>query len=113
MGDKVWCDGVPTGALLIHVGLLKAMWDESPEYMVGQHLTRRVFNTPRNLWFDPEKEQFNTIVGTSDLNWCTRVMDGDYFAKSGWHEYQDKEWPFLIDTEIFCRHITMDGVQYP
>jgi len=25
MGDLVWCDGIPTGIMLIHVGILKAM----------------------------------------------------------------------------------------
>lgn len=113
MGDKVWCDGVPTGCLLIHTAILRAMWDESPEYLVGTQLTRRVFETPRNLWFDPATEQFNTTCGTSDLDWCTRVMEGGYFKKAGWDSYQDKEFPFLVDTDIFCRHIDVDGTQYP
>lgn len=113
MGDRVWADGVPTGCLLIHTAILRAMWDESPEYLVGNQLTRRVFETPRNLWFDPATEQFNTTCGTSDLGWCTRVMEGGYFKKSGWDSYQGKEFPFLVDTSIFCRHIDVSGVQYP
>lgn len=113
LGDKVWCDGVPTGCLLIHAGILREMWNESPEYMVGQHLTRRVFETPRNLWFDPGSERFNTTVGTSDLYWCSRVIKDKYFAKAGWKKYQKKKWPFLVDTRIFCKHIDPDGTQFP
>jgi len=112
MGDKVWCDGVPTGCLLIHHSILKAMWDESPEYMVNGHTTRRVFETPVRSWVSPEGD-VNTIMGTSDLDWCTRVMEGGYFKKAGWPAYQKKKFPFLIDSSIFCRHTTPDGVQFP
>jgi len=31
LGDRVYCDGVPTGFLLIHCAILRLMWDESPE----------------------------------------------------------------------------------
>ncbi|MBU2249254.1 MAG: hypothetical protein KKD77_21075 [Gammaproteobacteria bacterium] len=113
LGDEVWCDGVPTGCLLIHTSILRTMWDESPEYMVGQDLTRRVFETPRNLWYDPESHQFNVSVGTSDLDWCNRVISGNFLAKAGWPKYQKKKYPFLVDTNIFCRHINVDGVQFP
>lgn len=114
-GDLVWCDGVPTGALLVHRALLKAMWDESPEYLIrGRELTRRVFDSPRYQWFDPETNQVNSVTGTSDLDWCTRVMKGDYFRKSGWTEFADKEFPFVVDTGFFCRHIdNSTGEQFP
>ncbi len=118
MGDKVWVDGVPTGCLLVHGGIIRAMWEESEEYTVnygGQEIvTRRVFDTPRNMWWDPESKEHNLVTGTSDLAWCTRVMKEEFFAKAGWHSYQDKEYPFLVDTEkLFCRHIDPDGAQYP
>lgn len=113
LGDLVWCDGVPTGCLLIHGGLLRAMWAESEEYTIQNQVVRRVFDTPRQLWFDPASQQFNTTAGTSDLDWCTRVMKDGFFKKAGWDDYQDKEYPFLVDTNIFCRHIDMDGTQYP
>lgn len=116
MGDKVWCDGVPTGFLLIHCSLLKAMWAESPEYVVhGQipTVTRRVFVSPTGLWYDPETGATNTLVGTSDLDWCKRVIQNKIFEKAGWPKYQEMEYPFLVDTNIFVRHITPDGVQYP
>ncbi len=113
MGDLAWVDGVPTGILLVHGGLLRSMWQDAEEYMVGNVPTRKVFETPRKIWFDPESESFNTTVGTSDLHWCTRVMEGDYFTKAGWTDYSDKEYPFLVDTNIFCKHIDPNGAQYP
>jgi len=113
MGDLVWCDGVPTGMLLIHCAILRAMWEESEEYQVGRQLTRKVFETPRHQWWDPVEAEFYSLAGTSDLHWCTRVMKDGFFAKAGWKDYQDKQHPFLVDTNIFCRHIDTDGVQYP
>ncbi len=113
MGDKVWCDGVPTGCLLIHAGILRKMWEDSPEYMVGNQLTRRVFETPRMMWYDPASEQFNTTSGTSDLDWCWRVMEGEYLKKAGWKKFGRKKYPFLVDTTIFCRHVNPDGEMFP
>lgn len=113
IGDKVWCDGVPTGCLLIHHSILKAMWDESPEYVVNGQIVRRVFDTPVKSWIDPETGDVNTITGTSDLDWCTRIMKEKYFDKAGWPQYQKKKYPFLVDTTIFCRHISPDGQQFP
>lgn len=117
-GDRVYVDGVPTGCLCIHVGVLKEMWKDSPEYMAKNILTRRVFDTPRSLWYDPETGYANAKTGTSDLEWCTRVIEGDYLRKAGWGEYvdnlPDKRYPFLMDTNIFCSHIDRSsGVQYP
>ena len=112
-GDLVWCDGVPTGSLLIHMSILKAMYDESPEYKVGDIITRKVFEVPERMWITPEGN-FNTLVGTSDLNWCTRVMQNGFFEKAGWGDYQNKEFPFLVDTNIFVKHIDRNtGEQFP
>lgn len=113
IGDKVWADGVPTGCLLIHAGILRAMWAESEEYQVGKQTTRRVFDTPRAQWVTPDSNEFHMTTGTSDLAWCTRVMKEGYFKKAGWDKYQEMEFPFLVDTGLFCRHIDMDGRQYP
>lgn len=112
-GDLVWCDGVPTGCLLIHAGILREMWKESPEYTVRNQVTRRVFDTPRHLWFDPQSNQYNTITGTSDLDWCSRVVQGGYFEKAGWSKYQEMEYPFLVDTSIKCDHINPNGERFP
>jgi hypothetical protein len=54
------------------------------------------------------------MEGTSDLEWCKRVVDGEYFTKAGWDKYQEMEFPFLCDTNIFCTHIdTMSGEMFP
>lgn len=117
-GDLVWCDGVPTGCLLVHGSIIKAMWEESEEYII-QHpdgrrdVVRRVFDHPREQWYDPESLQYNQQVGTTDLHWCTRVMEEGFFEKAGWPEFGKKKWPFVVDTRIYCRHIDQDGTQYP
>jgi hypothetical protein len=121
LGEVVHCDGVPTGFLLVHHKLLRVMWDESPEYSVqtpgGPVPLRAVFNTPRDAWSDPETGFYNTLSGTSDLEWCTRIIEGKYMEKAGWGEWlaalPDPQYPFVVDTNIFCRHIDMNGVQYP
>jgi hypothetical protein len=114
-GDLVWCDGVPTGMLLIHVPLLRIMWEESPEYPAMNKITRRVFETPNKSWFDPETNQYMTQSGTSDLTWCERVMKGDYLRRAGWEKFAEEhsQYPFLVDTNIFCRHIDQTGEVYP
>jgi len=112
-GDEVWCDGVPTGCLLVHGGLLRAMWKESEEYVVNGIKTRRVFENPAKTWFDPNTNQFNTLAGTTDLEWCTRIIKGGFFKKSGWKEFEHKKYPFLVDTKIFCKHIDPNGRIYP
>jgi hypothetical protein len=115
IGDLVWCDGIPTGFLLVHMSIIRAMWDESEPYMLGNVESRRVFETPNKAWYDPETAQYNTQAGTSDLAWCERVMREGFFTKAGWPEYQDKEFPFLMDTGIVCQHInnTLAGEQFP
>jgi hypothetical protein len=88
LGDKVWCRGVPTGCLLIHCSILKAMYDESPIYNAGGMMVRRVFETPEKVWFNQETGILETSVGTSDLHWCNRVIEGKFLEKAGWPEYQ-------------------------
>ncbi len=122
LGEKVWCDGVPTGFLLIHTSVLKAMWEESEPYdlrlSTGMVTTRKVFSTPRDQWHDPEQgDWYNTASGTSDLAWCSRVIEGDYLRKAGWGAFVDSlpdaRFPFLLDTGLFCRHINPDGGVFP
>lgn len=113
LGDKVWVDGLPMGCTLIHVSILKAIYDESEEYMAGQVKTRRIFITPRGTYYDPEKRGWFTAQGTEDLEWCTRIMENDIFIKAGWPKYQKKKFPFLIDTSIFCSHIDWNGIKFP
>ena len=117
-GDKVMVDGVPAGILLVHAGVLKELWKDSPEYMAKNILTRRVFDTPRSLWYDPETGYANSKTGTSDLEWCTRIIEGDYLRKAGWGDFvdslPDKRYQMLVDTALFCGHIENgNGQMFP
>ena len=113
IGDKVWVDGVPMGCTLIHTSILKAMYAESPEYNYRGTTVRKVFETPARVYVDPETGGVHAQTGTEDLTWCTRIQQEGFFVKSGWPEFQKKEYPFLMDTGIFCRHIDENGRQYP
>ena len=113
VGDEVWADGVPTGFLLINMAIIRAMWEESEPYRIGDNPVRRVFQTPNKAWFDPESGQYNTVSGTSDLAWCDRVMADGFFTKAGFPEYQEMRFPFLVDTAIACGHINPNGEQFP
>lgn len=112
VGDKVWVDAVPTGCILIHRSILQILWNESPEYKAGDILTRRVFYTPEVSWYDPEKG-VNNSVGTSDMEFCSRLIMADVFRRAGWPKIQEMEYPFLIDTNIFVGHIDEAGAVYP
>lgn len=121
LGDKVWCDGIPFGLTLIHGSIIKALWDESEEYMVGNEVTRKVFALPNfnnlNNGYDNNKKdtkQGNSYVrGTTDLNFCKRVMRDHIFEKAGWPKYKDKKYPFLVDTNLLVQHIDNNGRMYP
>lgn len=110
---EVWVDRVPTGFLLIHAGVLREIWADSEVYMAGKIETRHVFMTPRDVWFDPETNQYNVMTGTSDMDWSRRIIDGEYLGKAGWSDFAGKKYPFLVDTNIFCRHINVDGEVFP
>lgn len=114
MGEKVWVDGIPMGCTLIHKSLLKLMWEDAPEYVAGgNQKVKMVFDTPAGSYFDPEKGGYHGYSGTEDLAWCNRVIGGGYLKKAGWAEVAKKKYPFLVDTSIFCHHITPDGQVYP
>lgn len=119
LGDKVWCDGIPFGLTLIHGSIIKALWNESEEYMVGNEVTRKVFDLPNrnfeNNGYDNNGKEgrFSSIRGTTDLNFCKRVMRDDIFTKAGWPAYKNKKNPFLVDTNLFVQHIDNSGRMYP
>lgn len=113
LGQKVWVSGLPYGFTLIHGSLIKALWDDSPEYVVNGTVTRRVFHAPNETSVDPETGGWLGNNGTSDLQWCERLMKDGYFEKAGWPEYQKKEFPFLVDTTILVKHIDNNGTQWP
>ena len=117
-GDLVWADGVPTGCLLIHRSIIAGLWEESEEYII-QHpdgrrdVTRKVFDVPRFEWYDPESAEYQMLTGTSDLAWCTRIIEAGILEKAGWPEIAAKPFPFLVDTRLFCPHINPNGEQFP
>ena len=114
LGDKIWVDGIPFGFTLIHGSIIKALWKESPEYVVNGAVTRRVFEAPSESYVDPVTGGWMNQSGTSDLAWCKRLKTDLIFEKAGWPEFQKKEFPLLVDTTIFVRHIDRNtGVQYP
>ena len=114
LGDKVWVDGVPFGFTLIHGDIIREMWKEAPEYNVNGIITRRVFDSPSESYIDPITGGWMNRSGTSDLAWCKKIMDNNIFEKAGWSKYKEKEFPFLVDTTIFLKHIDRKtGVQYP
>jgi len=121
LGDKVWCDGIPFGFTLIHGSIIKALWNESEEYMVGNEVTRKVFELPNfnvgNFGFDntdkKDNGRFAYTRGTTDLNFCKRIMKDDIFTKAGWPAYAKKKYPYLVDTNILVQHIDNNGRMYP
>lgn len=113
MGEKVWVDGIPFGFTLIHGSIIRALWDEAPEYEVSGIKTRRVFDAPSRSFGDQDAGATAGMVGTSDLEFCTKIINDKIFEKAGWPEYQKKKNPFLVDTNIFLKHIDQSGRQYP
>lgn len=114
IGDKVWVDGVPTGFLLINCKILQVLWDESPEYMCGGIMTRKVFENPRKVEFSGLGEVM-VSSGTSDLAWCTRVLKEKTLEKAGFEEHAKAhpDYPFLVDTNLFLWHIDPQGRKFP
>jgi hypothetical protein len=120
MGDKVWADGIPFGFTLVHGSIIKALWNESVEYVVGDQATRKVFAHPDamtgSFGFEGnsrETGRFSVVRGTTDLAFCKRIMKDDIFVKAGWPKYQKMRYPFLVDTNIFVQHIDPTGRMYP
>lgn len=112
LGEKVWVDGMGMGATIIHNSILQIMSDEAPEYEVSGMRVKKVFDTPQRIFFDPERQSFNIQTGTEDLDFLTRVMKNKD-VKKRWPKIFCKEYPFMIDTKLFCRHIAENGIQYP
>jgi len=113
LGDKVWARGIPFGFTLIHASLIKTLWNESPEYNCYGTVTRRVFNTPADGRLDPDSGGWMASSGTSDLEWCDRLIRENIFKKAGWSKIQKKPYPFLVDTGIFVSHIDNNGLRWP
>jgi hypothetical protein len=115
IGKKVWCDGVPMGCLLIHISILKYLWENSPEYKLSNgEKANKVFETPRKQFIDPQTGGVFSLMGTQDLFWCDRILDDNVLKHTGWNNIARRKYPFLVDTSIFCKHIDLNtGVAYP
>ena len=112
LGKPVWCDGVPTGCLLVHTSILAELAKISPNYRVtsagDSFSVRQIFVSPRKAWLDPCSGGYQRLLGTSDLEFCDKVIENDILARAGWKSIARKEYPFLVDTSIMCGHIDRD-----
>jgi len=113
MGEKVWVDGMGLGCNVIHRSIFEAVNKDCDEYQIGTVRLKKVFETPMNTVYDAEKNAWLTSGGTEDLTFYHKLKTGGYFKKAGWGKFQDKKYPLLCDTSIFCRHIDWEGIQYP
>lgn len=121
-GEAVWCDGVATGCTLISRKLIEVAWAESPEIAltrmtsageIQQLKTREVFVTTRTAGVDPETGGYWRQMGTSDLEFCDRVIDTGWLKKAGYPKLARKKYPFVVDTSIKCGHIDLStGIIY-
>ena len=114
LGDRVMCDGVPTGFVLIHRSILEWFSKHSPLYQIpdGRKIPK-VFEFPRAAWYDPEHDAYFSTMGTSDLAFCDRILKEDVFRKTGWTQVAGKKNPFVCDTRIMCGHIDINGQRWP
>ena len=115
VGEKVCCDGLPMGCLLIHVSILKWFWERCEQYSLPNgELVKRVFETPRKFFIDPQTMGQYIQAGTQDLYFFDRIVEEGVLKETGWKKIARKKYPFLCDTSIFCRHIDRNtGRQYP
>lgn len=115
IGEKVWCDGLTMGCLLMHTSILKWFWEKEPEYrLTNGEMTKKVFETPRRIFIDPQTMGQYIQAGTQDLPFFDKIIDQGVLKKTGWHNIARRKYPFLCDTSIFCRHIDRNtGRQYP
>lgn len=114
-GQRVWCDGLPMGCLLIHTSILRWFWDNTEKYRVptGEEVSK-VFETPRKVWYDPEQRAYSRQEGTQDLYFFDRMISNDVLKQTGWKDIARKKYPLLCDTSIVCKHIDRaTGRQYP
>jgi hypothetical protein len=80
---------------------------------MGTQTARRVFETPSRTYFDAESKGWMCEGGTEDIFFYNRLKKENIYKRAGWSDIQKKKWPVLCDTSIFCRHIAIDGTQYP
>jgi hypothetical protein len=117
LGDKIWCDGLPMGCLLIHMSVLRKVWNEAKTYRASNgEETNQVFITPRKIDFTMTPFHFNVQLGTQDLFFFDKLLADKkrILKESGWQKIARKKYPFLCDTNVFCKHIDRSsGKTYP
>jgi hypothetical protein len=108
-GELVQCDGVPTGCLLVHMSIIRAMAAESEVYVLraNQQQVRlhKIFHTPRQVFSDPALGTYQKLIGTSDLFFCDQLQEKGILRKAGWKDAAKQKYPYLVDTSINCGHI--------
>lgn len=112
-GDKVWADGIPFGCRLENAKLIKEAWKTSPEVVINGVTTRRIFEQPNRMEYSELNGGFEAFGGTTDLAWCKRIMEEKLFTKAGFPDFDKMKYPFLVDTDIFVKHIDQNGRSYP
>jgi len=113
LGDEVWVRGMGMGCNVIHRSILELLWKDSVEYEWGGHKMRKVFETPQTSGIDPETGVWRNSGGTEDIFFYDMIIKGDYLKKAGWDKISKKKYPYLCDTNVFCKHIDVNGKQYP
>lgn len=118
-GDETMGGSFVTGGfvvhncLLIHRPILEIMYAESREYIFEGEKLREVFVDPRQIIVDPDSGMYGIRTGTSDLEWCSRVIREQVIKRAGWPKIARKRFPLLVDTRIACQHISPDGTRWP
>lgn len=114
LGDVVKCDGLGMGFTLIHRDMLQYIAEKSPRIRLPDRTeVRKVFDTPRQTWCDPETGQWVRQVGTEDLYFLKRIVTEGALKQPRWKHLVKEKYPFIIDTNMFCWHIQMNGQVYP
>ncbi len=121
-GEVVFCDGIPTGCLLLSMKLLKVAWRESRDQVFSRKqadgtfkdvYTRKIFETIRDAGQDPETGAYYMRAGTSDLEFCDRVIKHNWMAKAGYKEASRMRYPFPVDVKISCGHVDLaTGIEF-
>ena len=113
MGDEVWVRGMGLGNNVIHRSILELLWKDSEEYEWAGNKMRRVFKTPQTSGTDPVTGHWVQSGGTEDIYFYDRIIKGGYLKKAGWPKIAAKKYPYLVDTNVFSKHIDINGKQYP
>jgi hypothetical protein len=113
LGEEVWVGAMGLGCNLIHRSILEVIYKDSEEYQLGSQTVRRIFETPSKTYYDAENGGWRHEGGTEDIFFYNRLKKEKIYERAGWPDIQKKKWPILCDTSIFCRHISIDGIQYP